>query len=269
MSAQYRLIQYMPDPFTRTKVTVGALVRWNGQVRVATADALPGPQCLGGRSAWVNVRMILDAIGASENFELPSGDVSALALIGEVESVPRSVDDPVHWVRKAVLPQSESLQGTEPVTPRRPRRDTLGERFLEQWHVAKFVESRFDAQKELGETAPVAHKITHWVPGSHQVLLMEPIVGNRPSLEQDLKLISESFLAHQRLFQKVGSKRSPTCIAYVIPNGYGGAVGDVSARLQQSADLVVNVDDPPQRRDFVNRIMTVAKSLPHQTTLIQ
>lgn len=105
MSARYRLIQYVPDPFTDSRVTIGALVQVGGEVALERAEHIPGPNCLGTRQAWVNAHAVLDALAVTRVFDAPSAEVSALALIGEPQRVPAAVSDALKWVRTTVLPR--------------------------------------------------------------------------------------------------------------------------------------------------------------------
>ena len=265
MSARFRLVQYMPDPFAGTKVTVGALVESNGRVELVRAPALPGPSCVGGRSAWVTMQLVLDSFATCAEFDVRSGEVSSLAGVTEAHRIPEDVTNPVAWVESFVLPQRGTSEQDTKETAHRQKRETMGFRFFQQWHVAQFVHRKFSAEniplRSRRDGLPqVKHPITHFVSGASELLLMEPIVGTRAKLTDDLKGLSESFLAYRSLLEMANTPRKPTFIVYVLTGGYKGALAEAHDVLKGAAHQVINVDDPAQRMPFLQRIMTVGRT---------
>lgn len=235
----------------------------DGRVQVARAPSLPGPNCVGGRESWSTMQMILDSLATADRFEALPLAAGPLALLSERRQVPAGVENPVSWVATHVLPQKLQREQDTKEIAHRTHRDTLGFRFFEQWHVALFVKKRFRPDAAIPGTPPkAARDISHFVRGKNELLLMEPVVGTRQSLTDDLRAISESFLAWKQLFQqsRVSTTLHPRFIAYVITNGYMGAVGDAHALLAKSADQVINVDDPPQRTQFLQTITAIGRS---------
>ena len=88
---------------------------------------------------------------------------------------------------------------------------------------------------------------------------MEPIVGTRPSLVTDLKIVSESLLAHLKLFEMAKVPEKLEMYAYVFPNGYRGAVSDTRKALEQIVQ-VVDVESPQARDQFLDRIRIVGRT---------
>ncbi|MBZ4335488.1 MULTISPECIES: hypothetical protein [unclassified Corallococcus] len=265
MTARFRLVQYMPDPFAGTKVTVGALVESGGRVELVRAPALPGPACIGSRSAWVTMQLVLDALSGCSELDVRSGEVSSLAGLSEPRRIPDGVDNPVAWVESFVLPQKGLREQDTKDAAYRQRRESMGYRFFEQWHVSQFVRRKFHAEN-LPVQSPkqglpqVKHPIAHYVPGASELLLMEPIVGTRAKLTDDLKGLSESFLAFRSLFEMANTLRKPTFIVYVLTGGYEGALAEAQDVLKGAAHEIINVDDPSQRMPFLQRIMAVGRT---------
>ena len=97
---------------------------------------------------------------------------------------------------------------------------------------------------------------------------MEPIVGTRTHLEDDLQAISQEFLAFRELFRTADLKKQPVFIAYVMTRGHMAAVREAHQVLSaKAADLIINVDDPAQREPFLKRIIDVGSSAEPQGKL--
>lgn len=105
MTARFRLVQYMPDPFSRTKITIGALVEVDGRVELVRARTLPDPEYMGGRTAWATMQRVLDLLETPAGFDIHTGEISPLAGFTEPRGIPAEVEDPVAWVTSTVLPQ--------------------------------------------------------------------------------------------------------------------------------------------------------------------
>lgn len=261
MTTRIRLVQFVPDPFAGAKVTIGALVESGGHVELARSPWLPGPGCVGGRKSYFAMMAILDALASPSRFEMPSGEVSPLARLGAELRLPSDVTNPRAWVEKHLLPQRPSSeQDAKEVVPRGPHRDTLGQRFFEQWQVAQYVQRRY-APSFLPSTHPkAAEKVSQFVDGRQELLLMEPVVGTRAHLEDDLQAISQEFLAFRELFRTANMNKRPVFIAYVMTRGHMAAVGAAHQVLSKAADWVINVDDPGERERFLKRIVDVGSS---------
>jgi hypothetical protein len=105
VNARFRLVQYMPDPFSRTKITIGVLVEVNGRAELVRARTLPDLAYMGGRTAWVAMQKILDLLEAPAVFDVRTGEISPLVGFTEPRGIPEEVKNPVAWVASAILPQ--------------------------------------------------------------------------------------------------------------------------------------------------------------------
>jgi hypothetical protein len=262
MSARFRIIHFMPDPFTGARVPVAALVEGEDRrVQVTRAPHIPGPQCLGGRAAWSVIALALESLEATTAFnELPS-TMGPHFLLDEERRIPDAVFNPAEWVATRVLPKRPltSEDASEKV-PHSPKRQTQGMRFFETNKVDKYVEKNFDGTGfEVNTHA--AHHISHYVIGKNDLLLMEPVIGNRSDLRAELRDISQAFLAWRAIFanRKVG--RQPSFIAYVLGGTQKGALSTAREVLEESRAEVVSVDIPNERDRFVERIRHVGRSV--------
>ncbi|MBN1208218.1 MAG: hypothetical protein JXB05_25375 [Myxococcaceae bacterium] len=217
------------------------------------------------------MQMVLDSLGAPDSFDVRSGEISPLAGITEPRIVPVGVENPISWVASAVLPQfGESEQDLREIAHRQSR-DKLGYRFFEQWNVSMYVQRKFRPEllpvRNSSRLPQVKHDISHFVSGPSELLLMEPIIGTRARLVDDLKGISESFLAYRSLFEMSRTERQTSFIVYVLSRGYGGAVSEAHEVLKGAATQIVNVDDPSQRIHFLQRITDIGRSGGNQGAL--
>ena len=64
MTAQYRLVHFVPDPFLGGRVPIAALLRTPDGVQVVRVPHLPGPHCLGGRARAATVQLVVEDLEA-------------------------------------------------------------------------------------------------------------------------------------------------------------------------------------------------------------
>jgi hypothetical protein len=241
-------------------------------VELVRAPFLPGPQCIGGRPAWATLQLVLDTLSSCKALDVRSGEVSALAALTEPRQVPEEVENPFTWVESFVLPQKAASPHEPQEKAHRPKREQLGFRFFQQYQVDPFVRRKLRpehlfAQKEQERLPQVSRDISHYVTGASELLLMEPIIGTRPQLTDDLKRISESFLAYRALFEMAPTAYKPHFLVYVLAGGYEGAMAEAHNILKKAAHQVINVDDPAQRTPFLQRIVAVGRTGGGQDTL--
>src|SRR5689334_3210698 len=68
MKAKFRLVHFLPDPFTGSRIAIGALVQVGGRAKFVRAGRLPDAGCVGGRDAWAAMQMAIDSLTAAEDF---------------------------------------------------------------------------------------------------------------------------------------------------------------------------------------------------------
>ncbi len=271
MSASYRIIHFVPDPFSGARVPVGALVDYGPgrSVRFAPAGHLPGPGCVGGRRMYSVMSMVSEMLGKHPVDQGVPPSISPMASIGPTQPVPAGVSDPLLWVQSFVLPRHIRDPEDQPQrAPAGPRRETVGYKFFEQWKVHPFVKKHFKPESLPGVLPKAATDIAHFVSGQNEILLMEPLIPSRSTFEDDLRHTSEQFLAWRQLFRQARTSRQPSFIAYVF-GGPDAASAEAKRVLSQSAAEVVSVDVTYQRDQFLAAIRRVGAtgssqgSLPH------
>jgi hypothetical protein len=97
MSRQYRLLQYIVDPFARRRVTVAALIRDNGTVRVVLAPAERVMRGLGRLRAGRLLASLRRDIEALDSFERLPRSFGPQFVLAPPESIPAG--DTVGWVQ--------------------------------------------------------------------------------------------------------------------------------------------------------------------------
>jgi|GEM_PF-1510340 len=263
MSARFRIVHFMPDLLSGARVPIAALIQGeDSSVRIAQAERIPGPDCVGGREAWYSLSMALEDLRLATNFELLPTSIGPFVQMEEPRNVPTTVKDPVRWVREHVLPRrlmnpDDQVDQPLPVT----KRQVVGRAFLKNWKVAKYVKDNFNGV-DMGFPGSVYH-VSHWVPGRAGLLLMEPIVGDRSDFQDELLRVNSTFLAWRQLFEERRKKhprtREPEFIAYVL-DARRGEAATVREQLQASRAEVINVDRTTEREEFVSRIIEVGTS---------
>lgn len=263
MSARFRIVHFMPDLLSGARVPIAALIQGEDRhVRIAQAERIPGPDCVGGREAWYSLSMALEDLRLATSFELLPTSIGPFVQMEEPRTVPTSVKDPVRWVREHVLPRQlvdldDQVDKPLPVT----KRQVVGRTFLRNWKVAKYVKDNFNGV-DMGFPGTVYH-VSHWVPGKTGLLLMEPIVGDRSDFHEELLRVNSTFLAWRQLFEnrrKIHPRtRDPEFIAYVL-DARRGEAATVREQLQASRAEVINVDRTAERQQFVSRIIDVGTS---------
>jgi hypothetical protein len=97
MSRQYRLLQFIVDPFARHRVTIAALIRDNGSVRVILAPADRVQRGLKGIRARNLLASLRRDIEALESFDRLPRSFGPQFVLTPPESIPAG--DTVGWVQ--------------------------------------------------------------------------------------------------------------------------------------------------------------------------
>lgn len=97
MSRQYRLLQYIVDPFARRRVTVAALIHDDGAVRVVLAPADRVQRGVGRLRARKLLASLWRDIEALSSFERLPRAFGPQFVLTSPEAIPSG--DPVGWVQ--------------------------------------------------------------------------------------------------------------------------------------------------------------------------
>lgn len=200
MNVGYRLLQFVPDPFLATALTFGALVEDEAGGRFALADAGEGVLS---SSAPTAVTTLFRAVVA----ELRNLDTGRLPLsigphvrMSERFEVPMGVINPASWVSTFVLP-TQAIAQKRDRRHQRTRRATIGKLFFKQHHVAQFVKTRFRPEM-LGGSPRLLKPVTHFVRGSLNTLLLEPLYLDSERFDDEMQEAASTLLAWETLARK-------------------------------------------------------------------
>ncbi len=254
MTARFRVIHFVPDPFSGGRVPIAALVEQAGHVHVAFAESkwerlLPS-------NARLVARLIRESLGQRASFDDLPASSGPHALLGEVRIVPREVTEPVRWVRGAIFGL-----GAEPTPEAKPveRRQQVGFRLLSNWKVDQWVRRRYRPAEDTNKYAKVLPEISQYVLSQAGLLLMEPVLASQPHFSNQLQHVGTSFMAWRHSLE--GSKRAPrpSFFAYVISEGDRDRVAEAHDALGDLA-TVVDVAVPKERDGLITTIRKIGQS---------
>lgn len=270
MNASYRIVQFVPDPFSGWRVPVAALVKVGEAVRVVPSPVTPGPACLGGTPRAALFRMISEALVGADNLDhLPAG-VGPQAVLEKVHLAPMAdLDAAARWVAEFVLPQPVARERSDAARHPAPARRMHGARFFETWQVAEYVAPTFKPDTDWGgrlKGLGAYGSVSHWVGGRDDVLLLEPIVPTRHQFAGDLSEVARLFGAYRFALGQAAEasteaapgKSPATLIAYVL-SGSDERKADAVSGLK-AAHHVIDTDNPGDRARFLGMIRDVGRS---------
>lgn len=256
MNARFRVIHFVPDPFSGGRVPIAALVELGGRVQVAFAESkwerlLPA-------SARLVARLIRESLGTRASFDDLPASSGPHAVLGEVRSVPAEVSEPVQWVRGAIFGLGEEIQAEPKPTERRQQ---AGLRLLASWKVDQWVKRRYRPDEGSNRFAKVLPEISQYVLSKAGLLLMEPILVSQPHFTSQLQHIGTSFMAWHHSLEKESRRDSvhPTFYAYVLSNGDRDRVAEAHDALRGLA-TVVDVAAQKERDGLVTAIKRVGQA---------
>jgi hypothetical protein len=140
MNSTYRVVHFIPDPFSGARVPVGALVKRPGSVGIAVAKLSGDPGELVGtaREAAI-VDHVLSTLFTVQDLSALPPSAGPQAVLGPLLSIPASVPDPVRWVEDHILVRPT------PVAPKREShrtRQDVGLDFFTAFGVRKYVKTK-------------------------------------------------------------------------------------------------------------------------------
>ncbi len=274
---RYKLIYFVPDPFTMGRIPVGALVEDGGRVESVIASHLPGAECLGGQKSAALLRMIVRDLSQVTSFELPRS-ISPHARLDSENELPSQIDNACAWVKKHVLPcKPGQLEGQKEEKLHDPlvRRATIGYQFFENWRVHKHVNRTFKPGRDwnnwLEGARDVLEPISHWVGGKQEILLMEPIVPEdlHHRVDDEVKDIARRFLTYRGYVEKhrPDGDRRGKLVAYILPGLSRALRTKAFSKLDVASDEVVDFSAENDRTRFFDRIRSLGEELPSEQLL--
>ncbi len=266
MNARYRMVHYVPDPFVGARVPLAALVMVDGAVEVVKVPNIPGPACLGSRSRAAVASMILDDLTMVTGFDRLPPSIGPHALLDQAYEVPDGVRDVTAWLTNLLEGLSPAARAAAPEHHHAPPRSSLGYRFLEAYKVAQYVRKTFSPGHDLDGllvNATTLGSISHYVPGKHDVLLMEPLIASRPQLKEDVRDVAKMFGAYKHAIRNAQLPRAvrPSLVAYVVGALTPNLHAAIDDGLAGFADHVYTVERKQPRREFLERVREVGETV--------
>lgn len=277
MSATFRFVYYSENPFVGARIPIGSIVREaDGRLRVAKVDALPSVECLGSRSAAVGLRRLIDQLDGIHVFDALPPVFGPYTVLGEERAVPFGVEDAVSWVQRLLARPAPDPK--QPKFVRGVQRASLGYRFFETWQVARHVHKTFNPRHDwpdrLASLKQIAGlpSITHWVGSSNRLLLMEPVIAERPQFDNDVKEIATRFLAYRYALGKMAETAEDTVgrlYAYLPAGGSPARRAEAKEVLADAAHEVFDTEIADERDGLLRKIRVVAKRATEQPPLFE
>ena len=106
MNRRFRMIHFVPDPFSGARIPIAALVEGDKGVEVAIASQIPTAECLGSRAAETLLHGIVEDLrtGGFPFGALPP-KLGPQVRLGEPKTLPVDCESPVPWLEAHVLPR--------------------------------------------------------------------------------------------------------------------------------------------------------------------
>lgn len=255
MTARFRVVHFVPDPFSGGRVPIAALVDVGGRVEVAYAESrwekfLPA-------NARLVARLVRKALAEGVGFDALPSSSGPHALLGEIRPIPKDVEQPVDWVRQAIFGVTE--EATVQVL-KLERRQSVGQRLLKEWHVAQWVKRGYRPTEAETKYAHLLPEISHYVQGKSGLMLMEPVIAAQPQFESQIQHVGTAFLAWQHSLEDARLSRRPEFYAYVVSNGHRDSVEEARNAFRGLAKTV-DVGASAEREEFLAKIKMVGQSL--------
>lgn len=244
MSAQYRLVYFVPDPFRGERVAIGALADGVGVIPRPGGLAGLGLLDAGARSLVHTSLAELASVGPTR--ELPI-TIGPQIVGGPAHTIPSGVTNVASWLTATVFGHSTA----EPaVGGGRVRRVLLGSRFLQTRGIARLVRRRFQLPNH-----PLLGAVSQFVEGEKETLLLEPIAMARPRADEEIRAVAQLLAAYGNVLARDTSKHR---VVYVLAGGAADRRANVIDELRDYAE-VVDTTVPREADAFVERIRAVKR----------
>jgi hypothetical protein len=194
---------------------------------------------------------------------LPAG-LGPNVVLTEPRDLPPNLEDVAAWARSAFF------AAEKPRRPREPRgrhRATKGYQYLTNLKVARFVDKNFEA-RPTGWLPTAARlrlpKVSHYVPGAHELLLMEPIDPSH-EWEKQAQHVATRFSAYENAIRKDAVADHVRMLAYLLPGGPMRDRDEARERIAPVASVIDTARRPDVER-FVEEIVRVAQPVSFRVT---
>lgn len=257
MSSQYRILEFVPDPFLGTGVPYAALVREQGHVLHALAERVPGPDCLGSTAAAHALAYCRELTRALDQFEALPLWAGPQVRLGPIRDVPAGVMNAAEWVTRHVLPRSTGAARGRSV--RAPRRTVVAQNFLKQIGVTHVVHRSFDPGDYFRSLLPDRRapwpKVAHFAESGDRLLLLEAVRVEEP---QDVEHVTTTFLAYGELLRQFSARETTERLTYLLPGNGSNVRSELLEQLETSSDRVIDTGSAAGRTEFRNHVLDFA-----------
>lgn len=262
MNATYRMLVYVPDPFSFARVPVAASIRVGDElVRILAAPHLPGPACVGGLRS---VRFVQEVVRELEGWR--PGDATPNLRPGpavfetEPVDIPADVKDPIAWVRDHVLAsQVDPRSSAKTTAGRGDSRASRGYAFFKARGVAHLVRKTFRAERVAPGRFPAAvglAPISHFVMGPERLLLMEPIAVPCRDVERDAAAVHQRFASYHAARGETDA--DVALVAYIHGRAPDRVLQAAHDGVAHWADAVHHTADRSSAEALVDRVVDVS-----------
>ena len=271
MSGAYRTVFFLPDPALDWRIPVAVVVRGREGLQVAVAPNLPDDACLGGHSSAALLRMGLGSLRTTESFDLLPAAMGPHFVAEQPRELAAEADDPLRWAVENLLPGRAALTVKK---SRGAQRATIGYSVFKRAGVDRFVFHKFRPKTNLPRlngTTRNLHTVSHWVPGSNRLLLLEPIIPTRSDFEKEAADVAVDFLAYRHSFVEQARREKIETHLFVYITGQGNKKQRSTVReiMHGAAHDVFDVADESQRLRLTETIREVGKTAPPQGELFE
>ena len=108
MTACFRLLLFVPDPFKGMSWPLGAVVDTQDGLEVARSGRLPKAEALGSERTAQLARRMYRRLNEFCSFDAVPISFGPYAVLGEKRTVPEGVENPVQWIEEHVLPRAKA-----------------------------------------------------------------------------------------------------------------------------------------------------------------
>lgn len=108
MTARFRLLLFVPNPFNGMSWPLGAVVDTQDGLEVARSGRLPDAAALGSERTAQLARILHRHLNEFCSFDAVPISFGPYAVLGEKRTVPEGVENPVQWIEEHVLPRAKA-----------------------------------------------------------------------------------------------------------------------------------------------------------------
>jgi hypothetical protein len=191
MTAAYRLVTYIPDPFVPVPYPVGAVVRDGNQVSTVRVARAPSFHALGSRRRALMCQDLIEDLANIKRFDSLPESFGLHAALGPEQALPKGIRNPAEWVSIHILNRKVDNGGFR--TDQAKQRRTQGYEALMKAIVREHVPRSWIEKTLKSSDRPAwmsnwgeMPEVSHFVARGQRMLLMEPLVLNRQGLDEEI-----------------------------------------------------------------------------------